>query len=87
MSAISALSPASACVQLDAVQPPDETWVVLGGPCSLHDVGALERDGAPKAVLAIMAALLKQSSAVWRVGGILSTVLDGVATAEDVATV
>lgn len=77
----------SSPLQLDAAQPPDETWVVLGGPCSLHDVGALERDVAPQELLNVMSNLLKRKGSVWRVGGILGMVLDGVASAENVGTV
>ncbi|KAM0793665.1 hypothetical protein ACM66B_001096 [Microbotryomycetes sp. NB124-2] len=68
------------------------TWVAsgtgaVGQHCyaSLDYVGSLNDAGSPIRVLSAMATLLNKVGAVWRIGQVLSTVVDGIAKEESVA--
>ncbi|KAK4046393.1 hypothetical protein OIV83_006116 [Microbotryomycetes sp. JL201] len=68
------------------------TWVATGaGPvgqhcfASLDYVGSLSDAGSPIRVLSAMSTLLNKVGAVWRIGQVLSTVVDGIAKEESVA--
>ncbi|KAK4057738.1 hypothetical protein OIO90_001386 [Microbotryomycetes sp. JL221] len=68
------------------------TWVASGTGASgqqyyasLESVGSLSDAGSAIRVLTAMAAMLNKVGAVWRIGQVLSTVVDGMAREESVA--
>lgn len=60
-------------------------WIATGGPAGLDGVGSLSDSNAPARLLIVLSSLLNQVGAVWRLGQVLASVLEGMAGAEVVS--